>query len=337
MKFYNSILACSVLVAFSVQPAFSQESRFQSLLGEIESVTDEALHIPSAATSTLVGQDCDVDDTREAELNAQLSISASERAAAEDEHAKYGLPVATMSNSDEEILHHKEYLINHNGNLKVPTYASYQLDKSDIIARTRMKCFRVDPRLSSDASAIVKDYDEPTYDRGHLVPRADMNRSEEVMLNTFVLSNIMPQHDDFNRGVWRKFESTVRAWAKAKGSVHIVTGAVFDKEAPIGVRDNDDDAKRVWPLKNIGVPTHFYKIVLHERSSGFIEPIAVLLPHTDDEFPMDREAWEELEWIEDHIVSIDEIEAVAGYDFFPDLPDSQERAVERAIASGLWQ
>jgi len=31
----------------------------------------------------------------------------------------------------------------------------------------------------------------------------------------------------------------------------------------------------------IGVPTYFYKIVLHERASGFIDTITILLPHKD--------------------------------------------------------
>lgn len=52
---------------------------------------------------------------------------------------------------------------------------------------------------------------------------------------------------------------------------------------------------------------------------------------------MEKEKWEELAWLETNITSIDEIEAVSGFDFFLDMPDSQQRAVERSIASGLWQ
>ena len=38
----------------------------------------------------------------------------------------------------------------------------------------------------------------------------------------------------------------------------------------------------------------------------------------------------------DHIVKIDDIEQVAGVDFFPDMEDTKEDAVEASIADNLW-
>lgn len=324
-------------MGLSTLSGFAQESRFLNLIGQIDAVSDDALNIVPERAPALVGRNCEVDATRVAELDALLSLSATDMTDAESVHAPWGLPVPETVNSDEKLLHHPEYLINHNGNLKIPLYASYALNSWDIRSRTRLNCFRKDVRLDDVESATLDDYDEPTFDRGHLVPRADMNRTEDAMLNTFVLSNMMPQHDNFNQGVWNTFESTVRAWTRDKGSLHIVTGAVFDKEAPIGSRDEDVDAVRVRPLNQIGLPTHFYKIILHKRPNGYIDSIAILLPHTDDEMPKSSKKWEKLAWLERHITSIDEIEAVSGYDFFPSMPEPQQVAVERSIAPGLWQ
>lgn len=337
MQIIISFLSACLLVVFSNQGLWAQESRFTSLLEQTEAVSDDALHIPPAAASALVGQNCEVSVAEKEAFNALLPLNSADKNAAKKRHAPWGIPVAATAQPREEILHHNEYIINHNGDLKLPTYASYQLDRSEVVSRTRVNCFRKDIRLDDANSSTLDDYDEPVFDRGHLVPRADMNRSQSAMINTFVLSNMMPQHDQFNRGVWRKFESTIRAWAKLKGSVHVVTGAVFDKETPLGERDKDEDADRVRPLKQLAIPTHFYKIVLHQKISGYIEAIAILLPHTDNEFPMSKEPWEKLAYMEDNITSIDEIEAVTGYDFFPEMPDAQEVAVERSIASGLWQ
>lgn len=73
-----------------------------------------------------------------------------------------------------------------------------------------------------------------------------------------------------------------------------------------------DNADRVRPLRRMGVLTHFYKIVLDERPSGVMDAIAVLLPHTDDEFPISKKPWAKLAWIDDYITNIDRIEAVSG-------------------------
>jgi len=208
------------------------------------------------------------------------------------------------------------------------------LTAADVVRATREKCFREDPRLDVDARSVLADYVEPVFDRGHLVPRADMNRSRAVMINTFILSNMTPQHDQFNQGIWETLESAVRAWTVEKGRVVIITGAVFDSDGN-AVRDAPEDISRVKPTKRVGIPTHFYKIVLHERPSGFVDAIAIMLPHNEKTKGMKPP--QKLQYLEEHIVSIADIEAVTGYDFLPGMPAVQQRAVKRAIASGLWQ
>ena len=47
--------------------------------------------------------------------------------------------------ADERFLVHREYVLNYNGDLKIPLYATYVLKASDVVPRTRLKCFREDP------------------------------------------------------------------------------------------------------------------------------------------------------------------------------------------------
>jgi endonuclease G len=155
------------------------------------------------------------------------------------------------------------------------------------------------------------------------------------MINTFVLSNMMPQHDQFNQGIWETLESAVRAWVVDKGTILVVSGAVFDADGN-GTRDPATKAKRVEPRKKVGIPTHFYKIVLHERPNGFVDSIAILLPHTDNEVPKSLSQPEKLAYLQDHIVSINQIQDLTGYNFFPDMPATKQKAVERSVAAGLW-
>jgi DNA/RNA endonuclease G (NUC1) len=37
------------------------------------------------------------------------------------------------------------------------------------------------------------------FDRGHMVPNASMERSLWAMINTYMFSNMTPQHPEFNR------------------------------------------------------------------------------------------------------------------------------------------
>lgn len=281
------------------------------------------------------GVDCVVPAAERPSFDALLELSDAEIDQAISDHAEYGVPNVAMNSGDIRGLVNREYVIGYDADLKLPLYASYVLEAADIVTRSDERCFRDDPRLSAAERSETQDYVEPIFDRGHLVARADLNRSRETVVNSYFMSNIMPQHDQFNQGVWKKFESLVRAWAKSKGRVHVVSGPIFDGDGSCA-RDDNSDATRVRPRGRVGIPSHFYKAVLHERQNGFIDAIAIILPHTDDEVPIRLETEEELAYLSQHIVPIDQVERMTGIDFFHELPDHIERAVEASLARGLW-
>jgi endonuclease G len=330
----TAVLTVAVLTASSL----SASAQWETLKARLALVTQEALNRGGVADQpgVVASADCDIEASEVAQFNALLSLSAAEEAASKQLHGKWGLPVTATPIPEEQLLVHREYLITYNRDLKIPLLATYALRASDIVSATREKCFREDPRLDSAGRSVLADYVEPVFDRGHLVPRADMNRSKGVMINTFVLSNMMPQHDQFNQGIWETLESAVRSWAVDRGTILVFTGPVFDADGN-GVRDPVGNVRRVAPTNRLGLPTHFYKIVLSERPSGFVDAIAILLPHTDNEVPRNLPMDKKLAYLEDHIVSIDTIEARTGYRFFPEMPEVRQKAVKRSIASGLWQ
>lgn len=279
------------------------------------------------------GGDCSIRRAEVAAFDALLQLDDDAVAAAVDAHAPYGLPTGFTTDI---LLAHEEYLVNYDPTVLLPTWASYTLIDADIVSAERETCFREDIRLDPADRSTLADYEEDIFDRGHLVPRADMNRSRKAVINTFVLSNMMPQHDQFNRGIWGTFEALVRVWAIQRGTIHVVTGPLFDADDD-GQPDPVDAIDRVLPLGRVGIPSHFFKIVLHELPNGFIESIAVVLPHTDDEVPQALPTADELELIADGITSIDVIETLSGYDFFADMEPRKQRAVERFVAPQLWQ
>lgn len=276
--------------------------------------------------------DCQVSETEVINSDQLLLLTEQEQSEAEINHFPFGKP--TSSSDTERLIHNREYVINYGDELKIPIYASYVLDKEDVIQRTRKNCFRRDIRIPDDAASLCEDYDEPVFDRGHIVPRADMNRTHAVMINTFVFTNMAPQDDHFNRGVWRRLEQLIRQWAELKGDVYIITGSVFDTNGD-GEPDSEDEIIRMEPLNNVAVPSHFYKIVLHERPTGFIENITILMPNNDNIHMHATHAVKD-EYILNNLTTIDNIEQLTGLDFLTDLPDFKENAVERFKAFKFW-
>jgi len=303
--------------AGEAMPDLSEEGLDPQPLGEVEAVS---------------GFDCPLSNNLKEAYDRELVNTTLPAGADTSEQAPFGLPVPTVSVDNEILLHHKEYLVMYDSDLKVPVWVAYKLEKKDLVSRPRTNCFRPDPRLTDAQNAQLLDYTEPVFDRGHLVPRADMNRTEVAMINTFVLTNMTPQHDTFNQGAWGELETQVRELAYTKKKVFIVTGSVFDKDGD-QVRDADADVDRMAPFNNVAVPTHFYKVVLHQRDDGFIESVAVLVPNVD----VSMNKAERLAFLNDHRVSVDEIETVSGYDLFPDLPDAVEAAMEAGVTTYEFQ
>lgn len=280
--------------------------------------------------SSQVCTGCQVSQSVVASANEQLNLNAGQRATAESIHLFAGLPVSPANATNEHIIHQREWITWYDDDLRVPLWVQYRLTRADARAqRTRRDCFRRDSRLSDEAASFCEDYQEPIFDRGHMVPRSDLNRTQVAMINSFIFSNMCPQQANFNQGIWENLESKVRRWAIVSDGVFVVTGAVFDKNED-GRRDDDVDANLVAPRRRVAIPTHFYKIIMHQRPSGFIDTISILLPHNN------RQITKADRYLSEHIVSIDQIEALTGIDFFPNLPDDREAMVESFVAPGLW-
>jgi len=157
----------------------------------------------------------------------------------------------------------------HDKDLRTGLWVSYRLSSTDIdgaSGRDRVNCFRKDPRLTSAETAILSDYDEPIYDRGHLANDADLKDNLIEQVNTYMLSNMSPQHCRFNRGVWLSLEHLGRIWAEEYGTIFLTSGAIFDFIMR-DRRDRDDKAGRMGSRNNIArvaVPSDYYKIFLRE-------------------------------------------------------------------------
>jgi endonuclease G len=214
------------------------------------------------------------------------------------------------------------FVVNHNDNWKIPFWVAYYLSTANLQGnQTRTDDFRADPQLALGLRGELSDYRHSGYDRGHNAPAADFKRGREAMSTTFLLSNMCPQTPALNRRIWAHLEEEVRDLVQADGEAWVVTGNLF----------LTTDSQFVPPSEFIGtdrvaVPTHCFKAILASRDDGTYVTYAFLMPNQRTTVAGDPK---------DYIISVDRLEEISGYDFFPDLPDDVENVIEARVAD-VW-
>ncbi len=214
------------------------------------------------------------------------------------------------------IVRHEGYTLAYNEDHEQAQWVAYILRGADLEKpwNKRTDNFRPDPNVAT-GSALPEDYSRSGYDRGHLVPAADRAFDVSAQDETFYMSNISPQARQFNQGIWRELEETVRTWAKKYDRLYIVTGPVLSQEA-----------KRTIGRENrISVPQAFFKIILdleepEQKGIGFVIPNQVSF---DPLF--------------EYALPIDSVELLTELDFFSELlPPDVEARIESDLNIDFW-
>ncbi|MFM9987363.1 DNA/RNA non-specific endonuclease [Flavobacterium sp.] len=220
----------------------------------------------------------------------------------------YYLPTSTT----EEIVEHEFYTLSYSERHEQAEWVAYELKKNQLSHSNLERPYFIDDPQVETGSASWKNYKHSGYDKGHLCPAADRRFSRKAFYETFYTSNISPQLNDFNAGIWNNLEQKTRYWAAKYDGVYVVTGGVLTNNLnTIG-------------KENVSVPRFFYKILL-DNSRGEYKVIAFLLPHEPSEKPLNT-----------FVVPIDKIEKMTGINFFPNLPDNIENRLEKSADYKDW-
>jgi endonuclease G len=162
-------------------------------------------------------------------------------------------------------------------------------------------------------------YQQSGYDRGHMAPNYAISRlyGKEGQVDSFLMTNISPQKSKLNQRVWQRLEEVeIQHFAKRFGKVWVITGPVFNGTI--------ERLKSDWTVE---IPDAFYKIYIakpnpntHPIALGFVIPQTVKGKEPLMQF----------------VTSVDHIEAQTGLDFFPELDDKVEDAVEAKVDPSIW-
>jgi endonuclease G len=228
-----------------------------------------------------------------------------------EENLKYGQPACSGPVFDK-----KYFVICYDPEHKIPSWVGYSLTREDLalaLADREESAFefRSDPAVPKGQRAANSDYAKSGYDKGHMAPAADFERSAAAMKATFVLSNAVPQKHGINAGEWKELEKAVRSLAKSHGKVWVFSGPVFTGNKPM----------KVIGRNHVAVPTHTYKVILCVHPNDGKEMFAFVMPNLDK--PNGR--------IRDYTSSVDHVEKLTGLNFFSSLPPDEQRRLERKV------
>lgn len=218
------------------------------------------------------------------------------------------LPTSTTGS----IIKHQFYTLSYSEKYEQAEWVAYELKKSDLSQTNFERPYFIDDPKVDSGSASWRNFKRSGYDKGHLCPAGDRKFSKVAFEETFYTSNISPQKNSFNAGIWNRLEQKTRYWARKYDGVFVVTGGILSKNL------------KIIGTEEVAVPEYFYKILL-DNSRGEYKVIAFLLPHEDSERPLNK-----------FVVSIDKIEVLTGIDFFPKLPDAIENKLEKASDYKDW-
>lgn len=134
----------------------------------------------------------------------------------------------TLDNKKMSIVVHKNYISGIDHKTKLSRWVAYKIDKENIGKRPNIS-FKSDPLLPKNIrlhpSAYNGMYAQYGTDRGHLAPAITI--SKNYGHESFYLSNILPQHSELNRKIWKNIEQRNRTIATQKDiSLYVLTGAI---------------------------------------------------------------------------------------------------------------
>ena len=176
----------------------------------------------------------------------------------------------------------------------------------------------LDPKIPRNNQPVLyRAFSGGTYARGHQIPSAD-RYADGANQQTFYGSNMTPQLHGFNSNIWANLEGNVRSKCRQFDTLYVVTGCTTKNS--IGTC-NDNDGKK------IAIPSGYYKVLLGYKRSSAASSSSVAGGtgnykgyYTATAFYFDHQNYSNTnQVINEHRMTVDELETLTGEDFFPNL------------------
>lgn len=238
--------------------------------------------------------------------------------AGNSDQTAYECPRWVRTGTAEQMLNRMAYTVSYNGERLTPNWVGWVLTAAHTDGSFERKGhkFMEDQEVPAPRATYADIREgECGYQRGHICPAGDNKWSFQAQKEAFLMTNICPQNGDLNQRDWKYLEEACRDWAKRYGKVYIVAGPIFRSKRPKTVGSN-----------GVSVPDAFFKVVLRlGENSSDTKAIGFIYENRKGHHDMAH-----------YVRSVDVVEAATGLDFFYQLDDKTEEAVEQESNLDDW-
>lgn len=220
-------------------------------------------------------------------------------------HAPWGTPRA------EFLVYRQIYLLGYHPRAKIARWVSYRVNYQKGADPLKPPTTS-DPDLPAKVQLSKEDFQGSDYERGGLVCKQHLlgyKRFDPKELRYY--SIIVPQTASLNQSLLNRLDNKVLKMASEHG-MWVMTGPIFKNN--IGF------------MNEFLIPSHYFYIICQGDGSRLQKVWALMLPNAPNLKPKKPE---------DFFTSVDAIEEAAGLDFFDELPQREQAALEAAVASGF--
>jgi DNA/RNA endonuclease G (NUC1) len=224
--------------------------------------------------------------------------------------------VTDIASENNYLMIKPQYSLSYSRAKATPNWVAWRLDTSWLGSAQRQDDYRPDPDLPAAWYHVTDgDYSNSGYTRGHMTPSGDRTRSVADNSATFLMTNFVPQIAENNSGAWEDFEGYCRSLAQQGSELYIISG---------GQGSNGTIAQG-----RIVAPRYTWKVVLIlpngtddlSRINKQTRTIGLIMPNF---LPLSQSApWRQFR------VTVDQVEALTGYNFFSNIPKNTQELIER--------
>lgn len=250
--------------------------------------------------------------------------------ATRDDNLALGNPSnATPKDEDNYLMIKPQYVLSYSRSRSSANWVSWHLSTAWKGTVQRADNFRPEDTLPSDWYKVQNsDYLGSGFDRGHLCPSDDRDRTIADNDATFLLANIIPQAPNLNRGAWADLEAYCRKVAEAGNELYIIAGV----RGKAGIGTNGGKSFTLDNGKMV-VPESIWKVIVIlpvgnddvNRINEQTRVIAVNIPN--------KQTILDTRWGE-YRLSVDDLEKITGYDFLSNLPVAVQKTLESGMDNG---
>ena len=249
-------------------------------------------------------------------------VSVSNNPNSSSVHLTFGNPSNAITNTSypaNYLMEKSQYVLSYARDNGTPNWVSWHLDSSWLGTTARQDDFRGDSALPAGWYKVVStSYSGSGYDRGHMCPSADRNLTVADNSSTFLMTNMVPQTPDNNRVTWEGLEEYARTLVTGSGDELYIISGTYGNAGTIN-------------SGHIVVPSYTWKVIV-VLSSGTDDLSRVTTSTRTIAVWVPNQTGINNDW-KTYRVSVDYVESMTGYDFFTNVTDATESAIESVTDS----